>query len=277
MNTTVIGDRKAVKRNCPLCGRDSDTAMNNKYSDQMWVMKSCPVCALVYLQYAPVYEELVEDFAWEVTATSRGIERKKKHPIKTWLSKHTRWRLHLFKRNRIEDIITRYASDGNVIDIGCGKGTQLKQLPDQFVPFGIEISKNEASFATEYVSQRGGKIVNASALDGLREFPENFANCIVMRSYLEHEANPKNVMEEIYRILKPGGVVIIKVPNFACFNRMLLGSYWSGFRFPDHLNYFTPQTLLRICKDAGLGILTFGIMDRLSLRDNMWLVAGKSE
>ena len=69
---------------------------------------------------------------------------------------------------------------------------------------------------------------------------------------------------------------MIKVPNYGCLNRVFLGDKWSGFRFPDHLNYFTPQTLQTMCELAGLVIRRFGMMDKFLLSDNMWLVAGKS-
>ena len=51
--------------------------------------------------------------------------------------------------------------------------------------------------------------------------------------------------------LKPGGVIYVKVPNYATVNRMVRGREWCGFRFPDHLNYFEPASLKRLAEAEG--------------------------
>lgn len=99
---------------------------------------------------------------------------------------------------------------------------------------------------------------------------------VIMRSYLEHEAQPKEVLIETARVLQPDGIVVIKVPNYGCFNRTVFGERWCGFRFPDHLNYFTPASLESMCTSAGLSIKRFKFLDKFPLSDNMWLIAGKA-
>jgi hypothetical protein len=77
------------------------------------------------------------------------------------------------------------------------------------------------------------------------------------------------------RILRPGAPLIIKVPNYGCLNRMVSGGKWCGFRYPDHVNYWTPKTLKKIIEDTGLEIVRFNIKDRFPTSDNMWLIARK--
>jgi len=276
LSTTVsIGERKAILRNCPLCGTSSSSATRSKYSDSIWHMNECAECNFIYLVAAPIYKELVSEFSWEKTAADRQVKRKDKFPIMYWLSKKTRWRLHIIKKKQVEHLLMQYVTSGSVVDIGCGKGDQLKRLPAPYVPYGIEISEAEASYAVTHAESRNGGIVNKSALEGLKTFPENFASGVIMRSYLEHEAYPREVLEETYRVLDHNGVAIIKVPNYGCLNRIVLSDKWSGFRFPDHLNYFTPHTLRTMCENAGFTVRRFGVMDKLPFSDNMWLVAGK--
>ncbi len=76
-------------------------------------------------------------------------------------------------------------------------------------------------------------------------------------------------------MLKPGGVAIIKVPNFASVNRRVMGSRWCGFRFPGHVNHFTPASLSTMVADAGLTPVGFDFFDRFPLSDNMWMVVRK--
>ena len=97
-----------------------------------------------------------------------------------------------------------------------------------------------------------------------------------MHAYLEHENQPLPVLEQAARVLKPGCSIVIKVPNFACLNRLVLRHRWPGFRFPDHVNYFTPRTLLKMLGSAGLEVARCTWLDRLPTSDNLWLVARKA-
>jgi predicted SAM-dependent methyltransferase len=90
----------------------------------------------------------------------------------------------------------------------------------------------------------------------------------MLRSYLEHELNPLAVLQELHRTLQPGGVALIKVPNYASLNRRIMGRRWCGFRHPDHLNYFTPKTLRMIAERAGFECITNPIW-YIPTNDNM--------
>lgn len=96
-----------------------------------------------------------------------------------------------------------------------------------------------------------------------------------MSAFLEHEIQPKELLNEAYRGLKAGGHCIIKVPNFASINRVVRSEKWCGFRLPDHVNYFTPENLVAMCQSAGFQIAKFTLADRLPISDNMWIVIQK--
>jgi len=83
------------------------------------------------------------------------------------------------------------------------------------------------------------------------------------------------LLAQASRVLQPGGVTIIKVPNFASINRRVMGSRWCGFRFPGHVNHFTPESLRAMVEDAGFKVVSFNALDRFFLSDNMWMVARK--
>lgn len=95
-----------------------------------------------------------------------------------------------------------------------------------------------------------------------------------MSSFLEHEAKPFELLRELRRVLRPDGAVVIKVPNFACWNRALRGNRWCGFRYPDHVNYFTPTTLARLAAEAGYRVVRQRASDRVPTSDNMYAVLG---
>ena len=76
------------------------------------------------------------------------------------------------------------------------------------------------------------------------------------------------------RTLRAGGRVIVKVPNYASWNRRLRGTRWCGYRWPDHVNYFTPATLAAAARAAGLEVVRMNAFDRLPISDSLYAVLG---
>lgn len=269
-----VGPIRVMRRDCPQCGRDN-RGHPPRHRRDPWDVIACPECGFVYLDKAPVYDELFETMAWRKNWQREEKRRKKSRPLTYKASKMTRWRLHLFPRKQVDDLVQRFVPEGNVVDIGCALGGRLKDMPARYTPFGVEIESASAAEADKLFRSRGGWAVNASSLDGLKQFEDGFFYAATLRSYLEHEVQPKEVMAEISRTMAPGGVAVIKVPNYSAVMRPIMGLEWSGFRFPDHVNYFTPGSLRRMIEDVGMEVRRFGFFDRLPTSDNMWMVAGK--
>ncbi|MFN3669599.1 MAG: class I SAM-dependent methyltransferase [Brevundimonas sp.] len=266
-------ETRAVTRNCPLCGSDNRARPRAPESPEAWPMKACLRCGMVYLERAPDIAELFVNFAWE---KQLGVENARRHDGLSRAEVRARDALRGFRpmpRKNAVALVERHAAPGLVVDVGCGGGQQLAELSADFIPLGIEISEALAAEAQERLANRGGRVINADALSGLQRLTPNIFCAIIMRSFLEHDINPGPVLDACSRALAPGGVVVIKVPNYACLNRRVTGSRWCGFRFPDHVNYFTPPTLARFVTNAGLQVHEFGPTFRLPTSDNMWMVA----
>lgn len=282
-----FGPITVVERACPHCGRDdSKTGPGSgpgtrpgtgetRYGRDIWRVSDCAGCGFVYLGRAPDYAEMVRKMAWETSSKAEDHRRAAERAGGYRLSKKTRKRLHLFPRKDIVALVERYAAPGPVIDLGCGDGAQIARLDARFTPCGVEISEHLAERARARLAGRPGLVVTAPALDGLEQFPEDHFTGALLRSYLEHEMNPVPVLDALYRALAPGGIAVIKVPNYGSLNRRVMGSKWCGFRFPDHLNYFTPTSLRRMVEGAGFGVRRFRLFDRLPTGDNMWMIVEK--
>jgi len=250
-------------RACPGCAADTPIRLA-RYSHAEWDTVRCGDCGLIYLQEAPAYEALSEDLAWTKQAEKEKARRKQKQPIVAWLDRKTRWRLHMFREDEWAYIADKVAK-GRVLDVGCGR---RNHLPAQFTPYGIEIEKAAAETADATMRAAGGHAVHAPALEGLARFEDGFFDGIVMRSFLEHEARPRDVLRACHAKLKPGGVIYVKVPNFGTLNRMVRGREWCGFRFPDHLNYFDVSGLKRLAEREGYRFELKNTLTRLT-NDNM--------
>lgn len=266
-----------LARNCPKCGTDNSAAEALAYSWQKWILKSCASCGFVYLENPPGYEALVSEFAWERNHGDRSERMRAEYPFtynfsRAW-KKFRRWAIR--KPNKLANRIAASFPAGPVVDIGCGTGDYLAALPDSYQPYGVEISEELARLATERLAGRDGKIFAMSAMAGLSAVPEGTVSGIIMRSFLEHEENPAELLTRAWGALRPGGATIIKVPNYASINRRVMGDRWCGFRFPGHVNYFTPQSLREMVESVGFRVDQFGVFDRFYLSDNMWMVASK--
>lgn len=270
----AFGDLDVLPRDCPMCGEKNSAEPASAYSLGQWILKDCAGCSLTYITSAPDYAALFEQMAWEKSFETEKDWREESRGLQQMVSKKTRWRLHMLPRKNLPDLLERFAAPGNVVDLGCGSAGHFEGLEAQFIPYGVEISKELAGQANALLAGRGGKVVNAPSLEGLKQFPQNFFSAATLRSYLEHELRPADVLGELHRTLAPGGVAIVKVPNYGSLNRKLMGSRWCGFRMPDHLNYFTPDTLTEMARRAGF-TTWFGLTWKLPTSDNMWALLRK--
>ena len=265
---TAPQNAKTLQRTCPICNTPNGPERPAKWGRDGWSAIECRACGFVHMATVPATEALVETYAWEKTFEAEAKRRKIKHPIFAWLDGKTRWRLHLFRRSEGIEVLNKRASPGPALDLGCGSGGAFRGFANHLVPHGIEISQALAAKASETAAARGGQVVQASSADGLMQFPDNYFTAALLRSYLEHDWQARDVVRNLFAKLTPGGVAVIKVPNYGSLNRRLMGARWCGFRFPDHVNYFDKASLTRLVRDAGFEV-EIPFMRSLPTDDNM--------
>ena len=266
-----------VARACPVCGCDNVSRPPDRYSQPPWILKRCSRCGMVYLENPLAYAALASEMAWEKTFAAESETRRGRHPL---LYRATRapkaaWQ-RLLRRDKLVSWARRYFAPGPVLDVGCAGGHTLERLPGQFVPYGIEISAELSRLAQQRFAPRGGRVVQGDALSALGQFDAGFFTGLIMTSFLEHEAEPRAVLAAAGRVMRPESCLIVKAPNFASWNRAARGAHWCGFRFPDHVNYFTPRLLGALVAGSGFHLLRFGILDRFPTSDTMWLAARRN-
>ena len=251
----------------PILGREVRTEPT-PFARDGWTLVRCHETGFVFLPDPPSYDALATEQAWESTYAAERARRARDEPaLVATANLVLRVRQTLFpRRNPFAKLLARElraraadASVPTVVDIGCADARFTRSVADavaarggcaRFV--GIEVSRALAAAGTGTLAPIGGSVLCASALDGVKSLGDRSVASILMSSFLEHEAKPLELLREAARALEPGGAAIVKVPNFACLNRLVRGARWCGFRYPDHVNYFTPATLALLAAKAGL-------------------------
>ncbi len=259
----------APYRPCPLCG-SMDCAPEKAYSPDPWQVVTCGKCAMTYLRNPVAYDALEEDFAWEKTYVAKAEASKGSTPASRAM-RTIRGKLGLLHRDK-QAKFRQWFNDGHVLDIGCGTGTRIEP---PMTPYGIELSTGLHAQADQIMRSRGGYCVKGAGAEAIWEFDEGQLDGVVMFSYLEHETDVLGVLKGAYRALKKTGAVFIRVPNFGSLNRRVIGPKWCGFRYPDHVNYFTLATLKDAAKRAGFSTQLINSVS-LPVDDNVTVLLRKA-
>lgn len=147
------------------------------------------------------------------------------------------------------DIVLPHIKEGKVLDVGCGNGRMLGWLSHRgWRVYGVDLSEDACRHAAlEGIETFAGELEEAS-------YPGDFFDAIVVNHVLEHMYDPLAILEECRRILKPGGLLAVGVPNFGCADRERFGPYWVSLDTPRHLHHFTQESLGSLIEKAGLRV-----------------------
>lgn len=149
---------------------------------------------------------------------------------------------------------------GRVLDVGCGRGITLRGLADAGCEtHGFEVSAQAVQGIDSRVSVR----VASSLADA--SYPNEYFDAIVIWHVLEHVPHPRHIIEESMRILRPGGVLIVAVPNFSSVQAWWAGAAWFHLDPPRHIYHFPLAALRKLLQTSGLNCRS---SHHFSLRQN---------
>ena len=102
--------------------------------------------------------------------------------------------------------------------------------------YGIGLSEEARKVATS-------KGIKAFATLGDANFPDDFFDVVTMFATIEHLPNPKEVVKELTRVLKPGGLFVIMTGDVRSLKAKIKGKKWHMYRPPEHLYFFCARSL----------------------------------
>lgn len=146
-------------------------------------------------------------------------------------------------------VIRRHVPEGRLLEIGCSTGFFLNAARIWFEPRGLELSR----WAADFVRQKLSLDVDSKNIEDAG-IPGDHFDVVVMNDVIEHLPSPKKTLAEIFRVLKPGGIVYIVTPEYGSVLSRLQGRFWWALR-PGHVYYFSRVTLSRMLKELGYEIV----------------------
>ena len=251
---------------CPYCGSNERTLAYKDVQDWSfyaapgkWMYWDCIGCEALYLNPRPKEETIGKAYARYYTHSSNSESlirllktRLRNECFSHWLNTNVTPRLNLpkvlsfllfpFKSFiKIPFELTKLANlpKGKLLDVGCGSGNKL-QLAKQlgWNVAGLEIDPNAVTSARN-------KQLNVT--EGSYRDLVNFVNeydCIICSHVLEHVYNPIEMLKLLNQSLKPGGTLLLSLPNSKSCVRQKFGANWRGLEAPRHIAIPSQQFLI---------------------------------
>jgi 2-polyprenyl-3-methyl-5-hydroxy-6-metoxy-1,4-benzoquinol methylase len=149
----------------------------------------------------------------------------------------------------------------DLLDVGCGSGTLPGLLKQRgFQPVGVDFSAEAARVA----ETENGVRVFVGSLEQAK-FPDECFDMVTLFHVMEHVSEPRGVLAEVSRVLKPDGVIVLQVPNIDSWQFKAFGAKWYGLDIPRHVIDYSRQSILKLLEDSGFVVRR---VKHFNLRDN---------
>ncbi len=234
---------------CPLCGGQkqnslfeaADPTPQPHLSAQRFLVVQCQECQFQFVNPRPSPSDIGLFYPAEYVPyrQQRLKQRQRQFPFEQQLGQ-----------------------PGRLLDFGCGAGALLKRMRS----LGWEVTGLDMHAPTvQRLRFEEDLTVHLGTLPHAALEPCSF-DVITLWHSLEHVHEPLDLLQEVYQLLVPGGMVVVSVPNIESWPFRHFGADWFGLDVPRHLSHFTPSTLMQSLHLAGLRVQTIK-----TLRQADWL------
>jgi SAM-dependent methyltransferase len=148
------------------------------------------------------------------------------------------------------DCISQKPPPGSVLELGCAEGVFLEVLKSRgYHVEGVEFDSGVAARA----KQAGLKIFSGTLIEA--KLPSASFDMVYSKHVIEHLPDVREVLKDIYRILKPDGVLLVATPNIECPLVRFFQEDSLDLDLPRHLNLWSCDGLRKQIEGAGFEVL----------------------
>lgn len=231
---------------CPVCGSQEISLVfpvaDHSITGEIFEVWRCASCTLQFTQDIPGIAEIAPYYASKDyvshSDTKSGMINNLYHKVRSITLKAKRKMLHKLTGLK----------HGSVLDIGCGTGAFLHEMQTA----GWEVTGIEADATARLKAHENYRIIpkNSGELFNL----QGPFDAITLWHVLEHVHLLHEYIAECKRLLKPGGVVLVAVPNHLSYDAKQYKTDWAAWDVPRHLYHFSPKSMETLMNKHGFKV-----------------------
>ncbi len=230
---------------CPLCSSEMTgnhfNCTDHFVSGESFAIVRCSACGFLFTQDYPDEDEIQRYYESadyiSHSDTSEGIVNKLYHLAR---------QVMLHRKRTIAERITGL-KQGILLDVGSGTGHFASVMKKSgWSVKGIEPNEKARTFSSESFN------LDIIAPEKISELDENSIDCVTMWHVLEHFHDPQGYISDIIKLLKPGGVCLVALPNSGSCDAKYYKEVWAALDVPRHLWHFDPVTFADFVRKSGL-------------------------
>jgi len=149
---------------------------------------------------------------------------------------------------RLREIERHTKGPGRLLDIGCATGICVQAAQDRgWEAEGIDLSAFAVNLGRERYGLRLHEVEAHTWANG-----EHLYDAVTMWDYLEHVPDPVGTIRAVTKLLRPGGLLILTVPDTGSLSARVFGGKWMGYKRDEHLTYFDVPAARALLRAGGL-------------------------
>ena len=150
-----------------------------------------------------------------------------------------------------------YRQNGRLLDVGCSTGAFLAYARRcDWQIYGSEL----AQYTAQIARQRLDCEVRHGVFEQAR-YMADFFDVVTMWDVVEHVLDPRALVTEAFRVLRPGGALVLFTPNYDALTRYLIFDRWSALIPDRHLCVFNKTTIRQLIESSGGRVRSIKSMD----------------
>lgn len=245
-------------KTCPVCGSAdwsvwvsaSDSFMRR--SDELFSYARCKACDVLFEQKRPTEGTMGYFYEGDYAPYQRG--KKKRSPFRFVQKIANRLATDISGENAAgREIKSRRDAQlskpgAAVLDFGCGGGRFLDSAKTRFGTRTVGMDFNSSLF--DKLRARGHQVSDTSP-ESWAQIPADSFDLVIMNHVLEHVYHPRDVLQNVRRVLKPDGVLDIAVPNPNGYSAGEFKEHWFSLDSPRHVILYSPETATKLLNECG--------------------------